>query len=218
MTAHDSLARPRAARLTVDDFVLLDRAGAFADYARSELIDGTIIVVNAEYSAHFKLKNRLYRRIADACDRLGGGLQAWSDGSVAIAPHSVPEPDVFVTSVEPEEPLVDVATVLLAVEVAASSLDQDLGKKLQLYAAARVPEILGGRCGRARRPPDVGVGGRGIWRTSDGGVRSGCGVGDDRRSPREHERPVGDRTARALPQPTSQALARHRHRPRHRNE
>ncbi len=140
MTAQDILARPHPAKLTVDDFLLLDRSGAFADYAKTELINGTVIVVNADYSEHFKVKNRLYRRIADACDALGGDIQAWSEGSIAIPPHSVPQPDIFITGVEPRRGLVALDTVLLAIEVASTSLDHDMGRKLALYAAAGIPE------------------------------------------------------------------------------
>ncbi len=140
MTAQDALARPQAAKLTVEDFLLLDRSGAFAAYAKSELIDGTVFVVNAIYSEHFKAKDRLYRRIADACDALGRGIEAWSDGSISIPPNSCPQPDIFLTGVEPDRGLVRLDTVLLAVEVASSSLGFDLGEKLRLYVAAGIPE------------------------------------------------------------------------------
>ncbi|MGF1550544.1 MAG: Uma2 family endonuclease [Sphingomonadaceae bacterium] len=140
MTAQQTLARPRPAKLTVDDFLLLDRAGAFGKYQKTELIDGQVIVVNAEYAEHFTVKNRLYRRIADACDGLGRGVQAWSEGSIEIPPHNVPQPDIFITDEEPSRGLVKLETVLLVVEVAASSLEQDLGPKLKAYATAGVAE------------------------------------------------------------------------------
>ena len=69
MTAHRALTKPHAAKLTVDEFVLLDRSGAFDSYAKTELIDGRIIVVNAQFSEHMTAKVTLLRRLADACDR-----------------------------------------------------------------------------------------------------------------------------------------------------
>ena len=48
MTALEALSKPQQAKLTVADFVLLDRSGAFASHPKVELIDGTIYVVNAD--------------------------------------------------------------------------------------------------------------------------------------------------------------------------
>lgn len=47
MTVQQALARPRPARLTPNDYLLLDRSGAFSDYSRTELINGTVYAVNA---------------------------------------------------------------------------------------------------------------------------------------------------------------------------
>ncbi|WP_277923429.1 Uma2 family endonuclease [Sphingomonas sp. TREG-RG-20F-R18-01] len=101
MTAQDALARPFTPKLTVDDYLLLDRSGAFDAYAKTELIDGAVVAVNAQFSEHFTVKTKLLLASAEACKGLGTGLQAWSEGSITMPPHSVPEPDVFVTTVEP---------------------------------------------------------------------------------------------------------------------
>lgn len=131
---------PERVRLTIGDYALLADAGAFQSYNKVELIDGQILVVNAQYSPHFKAKTRLLRRIADACDALGTGLEAWSEGAVAIPPDSVPEPDVFVTRRTPDEKMVSSDTVALVVEVAATTQAFDLGAKARLYAGAGIPE------------------------------------------------------------------------------
>lgn len=141
MTAEQlSWEQPRPLKLGVDEFVLLWDAGAFDCYGKTELINGTIYVMSPQHSPHFKAKNRLFRRLADACDRLGRGLEAWSEGSVEMRPDSVPEPDIFVTSEEPFGKLVRLDTVALVVEVAAATLDRDLGEKAELYARHGVPE------------------------------------------------------------------------------
>ncbi|WP_010164264.1 Uma2 family endonuclease [Sphingomonas sp. PAMC 26617] len=140
MTAQDALARPFTPKLTVGDYLLLDRSGAFDAYAKTELIDGAVIAVNAQFSEHFTVKVKLLLELVDACKRLGTGLQAWSEGSIAMPPHSVPEPDVFVTTVEPVRGPVAVETVALIVDVATTSLSDDLGAMLRVYAQAGVPE------------------------------------------------------------------------------
>lgn len=138
MTYEQPLTVPHPVKLTVDDFMLLDRSGAFDRYAKSELIDGTIYVVNSQFSEHMVVKNILYRRLADACDRVD--LQAWSEGSVDMAPDSLPEPDLLVTNARPTKGAVLLSTVMLLGEVADTSLASDLGIKAALYAAKGVPE------------------------------------------------------------------------------
>lgn len=133
-------AAPERLPLSVEDFLLLDHGGAFATYAKTELIDGTIYVVNAQYSEHMTAKVRLLRRLADACDALGGGLEAWSEGSVRFGPTSLPEPDLFVTRETPRAGPVRGETVALVVEIADTTRDFDLGEKAALYASAGVPE------------------------------------------------------------------------------
>lgn len=140
MSLHEKLTSPHTARLTVDDFLVLDRSGAFDSYSKTELIDGRIIVVNAQYSEHMMAKVTMLRRLADACDALGGGLQAWSEGSIAMAPSSMPEPDLFITNQRPKSGPVQIETVVLIAEISDTSAKYDLGTKLHLYARAGVPE------------------------------------------------------------------------------
>jgi Uma2 family endonuclease len=140
MIVQDALARPFTPKLTVDDYLLLNRSGAFDAYARTELIDGAVVAVNGQFSEHFTVKVKLLLELVEACKGLGTGLQAWSEGSIAMPPHSVPEPDVFVTTVEPVHGPVALETVALIVEVASTSLSDDLDVKLRIYAQAGVPE------------------------------------------------------------------------------
>lgn len=120
--------------------MVLDQAGAFAHYAKTELIDGVIYVVNAQYSEHMKAKVRLLRRLADACDALGIGLEAWSEGAVALAGSSLPEPDIFVTNRTPTTGPVVGDTVVLAIEVSDTTRAFDMGKKSRMYAVGGIPE------------------------------------------------------------------------------
>ena len=111
----------------------LERAGAFRGYSKSELIDGTIYVVNAQYSRHMRAKSRFYRRLADACDSLCG-FEAWVEGSVELSPHSMPEPDILVTRDTPTDGPILAEMLALAVEIADTTRGFDLGRKAKMYA------------------------------------------------------------------------------------
>ena len=96
--------------------------------------------MNAQFSEHMKAKVRLLRLLADACDELGTGLEAWSEGSVAMAPSSMPGPDLFITRETPTTGPVRIETVALVVEVSDTTLAFDMGQKAALYARCGVPE------------------------------------------------------------------------------
>lgn len=87
-------------RLTLDDYLLLDGAGALADYAKTELIDGEILHMNARHRPHARIKSRLFRLLSDRLDKIGG-LEAIVGGSIGIPPHNSPGPDIVVTD-DPE--------------------------------------------------------------------------------------------------------------------
>ena len=168
MNAPLSLTKPRQPRLTIEDFLVLDRTGAFDGYSKSELIDGTIYVVNAQFSRHMKVKVRLLLRFAAACEQLGTGLEVWSEGSVAFAPASLPEPDLLITTRTPasgnaESDRIPVSAddVALIVEIAETTLAFDLGKKAKAYAKGGLAEywvvdLSGGKVHRHWDPTPTG--------------------------------------------------------------
>lgn len=127
-------------RFSTRDYRLLSDHGAFDDYAKTELIEGVIYAVNAQYSRHLRIQTTLLRRLADACEALDNGMSAWIEGSIAIDNGSMPRPDIFVVRELPEDGPVPVTALFLVIEVSDSSLEQDLGQKAHLYAAAGVPE------------------------------------------------------------------------------
>lgn len=127
------------ARLRVEDFILLADSGALDDYTKSELIDGDIIVMNAQYSRHARVKTRLIVALAARLIEIGSDLEVISEVSVRTSDHGMPEPDIVLTSWRGEG-AVPVETVALVIEVSDTTLDTDLGRKADLYAAAGVPE------------------------------------------------------------------------------
>lgn len=131
---------PLPVKLRLDDYLMLDDAGAFADYRKTELIDGEIYYMNAQHRPHARIKSKLFRIIADAFDVHVPELEAIVEGSIAIPPHSSPEPDIVVTSAPEGAGLIPLESVKLVVEVADATLTFDTTRKAALYAAAGVPE------------------------------------------------------------------------------
>lgn len=140
MNAPFVAGHPAAVKLTVDNYLMLDRAGALAPYGKTELLDGVIYIVSPQHSPHYMLKSELFRRLADKAEQLGTGLKAWVDGSLDFRPNSCPEPDIFITQGVPQERITEREIVLLAVEIASTTLEHDLRDKAALYAANGVPE------------------------------------------------------------------------------
>ena len=131
---------PLPVRLRLEDYLLLDRAGAFDSYAKTELIDGEIWYVNAQHRPHALLKMELYDRLRDALRKLGSPLRALVEASVAMPPDGAPEPDIVLTDEPGGDGLVPLASVGLVIEVADTTLDYDLGRKATLCARRDIPE------------------------------------------------------------------------------
>lgn len=140
MNLLETWTEPRPVKLTVDDFSLLDRAGVFDRYAKTELINGRIVAVSAQYRTHARAKTRLLRKLASALEALGSPLEVVVEVSVAIPPDHLPEPDLTVTSEPIGEGPVPVASVALAIEVADTTAAYDRGEKARIYAAGGIPE------------------------------------------------------------------------------
>ena len=140
MTAEAALTHPQPVKLTVDDFLLLDRSGAFARYNKTELIDGAIVAVNSQYRPHLFAKGELAYRLRRALEGMGSALYVAVEGSVSMPPKSMPQPDIILTSEPRGEGAIPLASVALLVEIADSTVEFDLGEKARIYAANGVPE------------------------------------------------------------------------------
>lgn len=138
MTVHQPLP-PGKYRLTVDDYLRLDDAAAFGD-ARTELLEGDVFLMSPMHRRHGRAVTGLLIAIDAALRSAASSAKVLSGVSVAMPPHSVPEPDLVVTSEPDGDGLVPLASVLLIAEVADSTLASDLSFKHALYAAAGVPE------------------------------------------------------------------------------
>jgi Uma2 family endonuclease len=135
-----NFAVPQRHRLNVEQFMLLDDHGAFDNVRKSELLDGEVFVMNAQYRRHLMVKSDLLIALHFKLDEIGSACRALSEGSVHISDVDLPEPDILVTSDPYGTGPVPGSSIALLVEVSDSTQDVDFGKKAMIYARAAVPE------------------------------------------------------------------------------
>ena len=126
-------------KLTLDDYLLLDASGAFANYQKTELIDGEIFFMNAQHRPHVRLKMALYEAIKAALPATSP-LAIFIEASIALSGKDSPEPDLLLTSEPDGDGLIPGPSVALVVEVSDTTLHKDLCEKQAIYARAGVPE------------------------------------------------------------------------------
>ena len=131
---------PLPVRLRVEDYLLLDGAGAFEAYAKTELIEGEILFMNAQHRPHARIKTELGFLLRAALIAQGSTLAVLFEPTVTFPPFSMPEPDIILTSEPRGEEPVPAASVAVVVEVADATLDNDLRRKSVLYARHGIPE------------------------------------------------------------------------------
>ena len=129
----------RPFKLRIEDYELLDGAGAFA-MQRVELIEGVVVTVNSEFRPHNLLKNELTFRLRLALRTIGSALDAYAEASLSLPPHNMPDVDVLVARSDASGVHWTTAHAAIVIEVAASTLRTDLGFKKQLYAEHGIPE------------------------------------------------------------------------------
>jgi Uma2 family endonuclease len=130
---------PGKYKLQVADYELLAEAGAFGD-ARTELIEGDVIVMAPQFRPHGMVKMRLYDALRDRLRTSCSPFRPVVELSVEMLPDSMPAPDISLIA-EPDGPkAIPLPSVALLIEVADSSLREDLGQKRLLYARMAVPE------------------------------------------------------------------------------
>lgn len=135
------IAKPVHRRLTADDFDQMCSAGILTADDRVELIDGQLIEMPPMGPAHAGIVNRLAEMLFS---RVGDAAELRVQSSVRLSNHTQPEPDLAVVKPDSRHYLMRhprPADILLAIEVADSSLDFDREQKVPRYAAAGVAEV-----------------------------------------------------------------------------
>ena len=127
-------------RVTAEQLEAMAIRGALAGLPRIELRDGVLCQMNPQYRPHLLAKSAVYDALRDALRALGSTLGVASEDSVRIGEREVPMPDVFVWEVHRGAGPVPVEHVRLVVEVSDTTLEDDLGRKRQVYAAGGVLE------------------------------------------------------------------------------
>lgn len=139
MTAQHASHPPERYRLTVDDYLTLDRAGAFQGL-RTELIEGEIIVMNPQYRRHGFVKAELAYRLRRALEAKESDVYVALEGSVDMSEHDMPQPDITLTREPRGEGAIPLSSIDLLIEVSDTSLKLDMKRKAPLYARHGVPE------------------------------------------------------------------------------
>jgi Uma2 family endonuclease len=127
------------APLSAPDFWLLAEAGAFNDYAKTELIEGELWVVNSVWAWHARTTAHLSAELLTSLRSMKSELTVYHGGSLNVSNDTVPEPDVSVGKIVDTKGL-PLDACVIAIEVSESSIARDLGLKSRLYGTAGVPE------------------------------------------------------------------------------
>lgn len=126
-------------RFTVAEYHLMAETGILSPVERVELVRGAVLKVSPRNRRHVIATRRVFNFFLE---RLEGRASVYKEDPLVLKElDSEPEPDVLVCSNPDFEAYGTEATKpLLVVEVAESSLRDDLGDKAALYAEAGIPE------------------------------------------------------------------------------
>jgi Uma2 family endonuclease len=136
-----TLEYPQKHPISAEEYLRMGEAGVFAPEARLELIEGEILEmapIDPPHAGCVKTLNKLLSR--RAADRALLSVQ----DPLIVSDRSVPQPDVVLLKPRPDDyrsSHPNVADVLLAVEVADTTLAFDLRAKVPLYARCGVREV-----------------------------------------------------------------------------
>jgi Uma2 family endonuclease len=131
---------PRRIRHTVRDFYRMGEAGILDPERRYELLEGDIILTPPTGESHADRHDSLTEALVT---RLAGRYRLRTQNPVRLDNYSEPLPDFAVLKLRKEgygtaHPKPE--DTLLVIELAASSLAYDIGRKQRAYAKAGIPE------------------------------------------------------------------------------
>ncbi|SEO59927.1 Endonuclease, Uma2 family (restriction endonuclease fold) [Methylobacterium sp. ap11] len=143
MTIHVTPDSPLPRRFTAGDLRLMLESGILREDERIELLDGELVEMAAKGFAHDVVKNALMRRLVPALpDTIYLGIES----TLQLRPNLLLEPDLLLAPVSARSAspegfcTIPGSEILLVIEVAASSLAYDRGRKAVLYARHGVRE------------------------------------------------------------------------------
>ncbi len=123
---------------TVADYYTMGNAGIFKPDERVELVEGEVIMMSPIDPPHAEGTHQTCNKLASVTNTK---FRVRCQHPVRLSPVSEPVPDVSVVKIKSyKDHHPGPADVLLIVEVANTSKQQDLGPKRLLYAASKIPE------------------------------------------------------------------------------
>jgi Uma2 family endonuclease len=136
MTAIPPAEGQQPLRFSATDYLRMIDANIFGD-SHVELFDGVLIEMAASNTKHGRLLMHLARLLGNAYDR--SGFEIYGDIITLFDDSNIRAPDIAVVDkdIGDRKQLVP-ADILLAVEIASSSLALDLGRKRIDYASAGI--------------------------------------------------------------------------------
>jgi Uma2 family endonuclease len=132
--------RKSLAKLSIEQYYAICDVGVFANGERTELLDGQIYVINAQYLPHARIKHVIFFALHDSLLANNSSLTVLSEATIELGKFGAPQPDIFIFDAPDALKGAPDGSVKLVAEVADSSERQDLGKKLKLYARGAIPE------------------------------------------------------------------------------
>lgn len=143
MTAQQRLARhqPVRVRFTADEFMELAQNPPLSEWpGKIELVEGVIVRMSPAFKAHWNAQRLLNLKLAAAFANAGPSWVVGVEAAVKLGKLTVRIPDIAVLR-DPDliGTVFDRAELFLAVEIADTTLRNDLGRKLRSYAASGVP-------------------------------------------------------------------------------
>lgn len=143
MTAQQRLARhqPVRVRFTADEFMELVRHPPMNEWdGKVELVEGVIVRMLPAFVPHWNAQRLMHVQLLTAFESAGAAWVVGVEAPVRLGRLTVRVPDIAVLR-DPDlaGAVFDRTALFLAVEIADTSLRNDLGRKLRSYAAAAVP-------------------------------------------------------------------------------
>src|SRR5271154_488818 len=123
---------------TVDEVLRMQEAGIISEDENFELIEGEIVPMQAKTHVHELLKSALTIGVVKALpEQLWVGVET----TIYLTPNTFVEPDLVVYPRGLKLETVKGSDIVLAIEVAMTSLAYDRGIKARLYARHGVGEL-----------------------------------------------------------------------------
>lgn len=134
-----ALAAPKAVRhaFTFDEVMALQRQGFFRGQSRIALHEGDIVERMPEGDKHIKWVMRINRLLARALEE---PFVFACQSTLRLSARNAPSPDFYVLTGGEPEGEVAAARIALVIEVADTSLAEDLAETADRYAHAGVAE------------------------------------------------------------------------------